>query len=857
MRRASLAVCLTLLAPLAGPGRAAAVDPPRGAPVPEPEPSLASPPRLKELVAAEIPPGTAFPAPEVTVVLSLDVGADGKVLKASLESGAGEPFDAAALDAARRFAFEPGRLSTGEAVPVTVTFRMRIQAPAPVLPQPFRLAGRLLERGTREPLPGVSLLARSGNEVLARATTDAEGRFSLEVPAGAFTLVAAPAGHQRLDAPVSGAAGESREENFYLEAMGGPNETVVSATPILREVMKEVLTAEQVAMVPGSAGDTLKAVLNLPGAARPPFGSGLLILRGSAPGDSKVFLEGQEIPLLYHFGGLRSTFAPPFLESVEFVPGNFSVDYGRAQGGIIDVRVRDPSATGFHGQADFNLYDVGVEMEGGLGSGWSLGGAFRRSWIDTVLSTFIPRDAHLSFSTAPRFYDFQFIAAWRPDPNQRLRIMFYGSMDRLVALLDQPASDPTITGSFDARISFYNLQTDYQSTLSPSLRQDTSFVLGLQEIDTQLGPQYFFALKLRRVSWRSTWTLDFSPAIQGRVGIDGQVLPVNISLNLPNAAGPNPVPPSTLPQIGTSQYVLEVDPAAFAELRFAATPSLSILPGVRVDWYSAIHHWSVDPRLLLRWQVGPSTVLKAGIGLYQQAPQPEQSAAVIGNPDLLPERSLQASIGVAQTFAPGVTLEVTPFYKALDRQAIPNSASNYDPSAPRYTNDGTGRIYGVETLLKVSLGDQFAGWLAYTFQRSLRTNPPTPQQPFDYDQPNNLTVLGTYQLGRGWSIGARFRLVSGNPDTPIVGSVYDSATGVYVPVYGATNSARLATFWALDIRVDKTWTFKDWKLRLYLDTQNVTNRKNQEGWTYNYDYTQRTPLTGLPILPILGLNGEW
>jgi hypothetical protein len=37
----------------------------------------------------------------------------------------------------------------------------------------------------------------------------------------------------------------------------------------------------------------------------------------------------------------------------------------------------------------------------------------------------------------------------------------------------------------------------------------------------------------------------------------------------------------------------------------------------------------------------------------------------------------------------------------------------------------------------------------------------------------------------------------------------------------------------------------------------VTNRENQEGWQYSFDYRQRTPLTGLPILPIAGLKAEW
>jgi TonB family protein len=854
---------LSILGLLAGPAAAAAqgtqatkaVETP---PPPAPEPTLATSPKLKELVAADVPPGTRFPAPEVVVVLSLDVSAEGKVEKASVESGAGEPFDAAALAAARRFDFEPGRLTTGEAVPVTVTFRLRIQEPAaPPPPAPVKLTGYLLERGSRLPIPNVPVSAIVGDQVVARASTDGSGRFQIEVPGGEFRLVASPPDRQKLDLLVKAAAGEVREENYLLESTGGPNETVVSATAIQREVMKDVLTAEQVFTVPGSAGDTLKAVLNLPGAARPPFGAGLLVLRGSAPGDSKVFLESQQIPQLYHFGGIRSTYAPAFLQSVEFVPGNFSVDYGRAQGGIIDVRVRDPRQDGFHGQADVNLYDIGVEMEGGLGNGWSIGGAARRSWIDTILPLFIPKDANLSFSTAPRFYDFQFIAAWNPDASQKLRLIFYGSMDRLVALLDKPQRDPTITGALDARISFYNLQAEYQKTFAPNFRQDTSVVIGLQEIQTQIGPQYFFDLNVRRLSLRSTWTYGFSPQWELRGGVDAEMGRAAISVNLPNATGPNPLPPSSLPQIGAQLTTMYYSPAFFAELRWAPLPNLSILPGVRANWFSDINQWAVDPRLLARWEVVPGTVLRGAVGLYQQAPNPQKTNTATGNPYLLPERSLQTSIGVGQKIVDGVSLDVTAFYKDLTQQAIPNSNSNYDPAAARYTSTGTGRIYGLETLLKVAIGDSFSGWLAYSFQRSLRTDPPTAQVPFDFDQPNNLTVLGTYQLGRGWSAGARFRLVSGNPYTPIKSSVFDSATGVFVPEYGETNSDRLAAFWAIDLRVDKVWTFKDWTLTLYLDTQNVTNRKNQEGWTYNYDYTDRTPTTGLPILPILGLKGEW
>ena len=390
MARARVAIVLSLLA-----ASAASAQTPTPAPAaPAEEPGLAFPPQLKELVPAEVPPGTLFPSPEVAVVLAIDVSATGTVEDVRVEQGAGEPFDSAALAAARRFEFTPGRLASGEAVPVTITFRLRITAPAapppeaaPPPPRPVRISGRLLERGTRKPLANAAVAARSedGATTYARGATDAEGRFALEVPATGFLLVGAAAGHERLEARVDARPGEEREETFYVESTVGSNVSVVRGERVRREITKQVIPADEVATVAGTQGDTLKAVLNLPGAARTAFGGGELILRGSSPGDSAAFIEGLEVPVAYHFGGLRSTFAPRFLESLEFVPGNFAPDYGRLTGGIVNVRVRDPVADAIHGEADFNLYDAGVAVEGPLSSTWSGGAAFRRSWIDTIL----------------------------------------------------------------------------------------------------------------------------------------------------------------------------------------------------------------------------------------------------------------------------------------------------------------------------------------------------------------------------------------------------------------------------------------------------------------------------------------
>ena len=63
-------------------------------------------------------------------------------------------------------------------------------------------------------------------------------------------------------------------------------------------------------------------------------------------------------------------------------------------------------------------------------------------------------------------------------------------------------------------------------------------------------------------------------------------------------------------------------------------------------------------------------------------------------------------------------------------------------------------------------------------------------------------------------------------------------------------------FHQLDLRLDKRFRFKSWQLSLYVDVQNVYNNGNVEGIDYNYNYTARRFVTGLPILPSFGIRGE-
>jgi hypothetical protein len=101
------------------------------------------------------------------------------------------------------------------------------------------------------------------------------------------------------------------------------------------------------------------------------------------------------------------------------------------------------------------------------------------------------------------------------------------------------------------------------------------------------------------------------------------------------------------------------------------------------------------------------------------------------------------------------------------------------------------------------------------------------------------------------------RFTSGFPETPVVGATYDADTDGYRPTRGRARTERLPAFFQVDLRIDKRWTFDTWRLDGTLDLLNATDRANSEQIRYNYDYSERAPVPGVPILPSLGVKGEF
>lgn len=757
------------------------------------QPADVTPPVLEQFVEAKAP----APATETAVVLELTIDAAGRVSEATVVESASPELDRAAVEAAKQFRFAPARRGD-EAIAVRVRYRYVFAAAAP------------------EPEPE---------------------------PASEPKPEPAPP-----PAPTEPKPAEPEPEYGATAEVEAPT----------RSVTRRSMKAEELARVPGVRGDAIRAVDILPGVGRSaPFDGSTPVIRGAGSNESQVFLDGTPVPLLFHFGGITSFFQSRLLDRVELYPSNFSARWGRVSGGVVEARVREPRRDRIHGMLDLSVLDSAALVEAPLGERGGMAAAVRRSNVDFFFEQFVPEDAY-SVVAAPVYWDYQLLATQELGGGHRLRLLGYGSRDSIELLFSDPnEADPTLRGDVGGSIEFHHLNARLDSRLSGDVKHALSLTLGYQDLQSHIGP-WLQELDAFELHARSELEVVASREVELAMGLDfaGQLADGRYVGPRPPGLEGDPTSREFGSLVRTFQLQRDgipiVQPALWAEMSWRPVERVLIVPGVRADYFEQIDAWSVDPRLGVRLEASDQTTLKGGVGLFTEPPEWYEPLDGVGNPALDPYRALHLSAGVEQKLGAGVELGLEAFYKRLWDRVVGTPGG----VPPYLINDGSGRIVGAELSAGVRPTPRTFGYVAYTLSRSERRNGNEDWRVFDNDQTHVLSAVASQKLGAGWELGARFRYVTGNPRTPVVAAVYDARIDQYRPVYGAVNSEREEAFHQLDVRVEKQWHISELTLAVYLEVMNAYNQQNPEGTRFSYDYSERETVSGMPILPNLGVRGE-
>lgn len=907
MLKKFLGKAVLLLASLAVPSAAYAQANSSGE-TPGHQPKLTKLPKLTHFEEAPYPDSEKEAGRTASVVLQIAIDERGLVSDAVVLEKAGPAFDAAALEAVKKFVFDPAEIDNKPA-PVKITYRyefvLKIEAPTP----PLNFDGEIKNRFTKQMIGGVTVTIDGMPEGQGSVVTDENGHFEFrDVPLGKHVITISGPNLTTVTTEEELEKGKKLSVKYALEPKEevpegeeSDLEIVVVAPKIQKEVVSTEIKAEEGRRVPGTQGDTLKVVQNLPGVARASFGSGQLVVWGAAPQDTRVYVDGIHIPLLYHGGGLRSVLTSDLVRTINLAPGGYGSEYGRGLGGLVTIDTRALRPTGFHGFVAADVIDTAAMVEAPINSSIRIAIAGRKSYLDRTLNVATSKDVG-DFVPIPDYYDAQVKITHDLGPNETIDVLGMAARDELTRTLQN--NDPAQVKRDFSLTQFQRVGIAYKRQFADGASMLLTPWIGFDHLTSRAsfgGTPTELDTKSTVFGLRAAYRARTSKNTVTTVGLDVEGMRSSLSrrgsVTLPPREGDISVfgqPPGD--QVNADNWnamTLTVAPYIQTDVSFL-DDRLHFVPGLRVEPFvttasrltpvagetpsigSTRQDTQIEPRLSSTFQLFPRLGLKAALGFYHQSPQSADLSAVFGNPRLGVERAFHLLGGSTFKITDKISFEEVLFY-SKSNDLVTRNSSDTPPLARALVQQGEGRAYGVQVLLRHELTGRFFGWVSYTLMRSERrdncassstsTDPdsgrtssacvPGDWRLFDYDQTHVATVVGSYDLGAGFEFGARFRYATGFPRTPVIGSFVSTRRDLYEPVFGQQNSIRIPAFVQLDARLSKRFTGTWGKAEIYLDVQNVTDRSNPEEIVYDYRYAHRNYITGLPVLPVFGGRLEW
>ncbi|MHB8417985.1 MAG: TonB-dependent receptor domain-containing protein [Myxococcales bacterium] len=828
------------------------------------------PPRLLRPSDARFPHGVTRGG-DVRLALTLDER--GAVAAVRLVESPDLALGQSAIEAARSLRFSPALVGgRPAAVEIDYVYHFTAPIPAPPLPRPSVLRGEVLSRGNRRPIAGAAVAAgRYG------AQTDGQGRFALALPPGAETVAVQAAGFEARSFRETLGPGQQLDVRYRLDpATAGGYETIVRAERERTELSRITLSGAELTEVAGTMGDPFRVIMLLPGVGSLVSGLAYPVVRGTVPAATGYFLDGVEVPILFHLFLGPAVVYPDFIESIDFYPGAPPPEYGRLMGGAVAASTAKPREAGLHASAYVDLINAGAFVEypfTSTGTTVTAAGRFSYTgWLTALVGNALepPGSPQLVLN----FDDYQ-LRVDQKLGDGHLRLFAFGSYDEVgaAATATTPADIQTI--------GFHRVDLRWQHALWGG-DLEAGLTYGIDEIGIEGGggpTNETLGIDEQSVRLRAQWSRQLAARWRLDLGADGDYRHLDLTDNLGGGSSPFPG--------GVANGSFS---GAWAELQWKPTPRWELSPGLRFDNYFASPGTDfpvVEPRLAARWKLLDQLVLKAGAGLYHQPPVllinvPAVDLAALS---LGLQEGVQTTVGAEWTFWRGnelhVDVYVNPILRAVELGlpgAVPSQAGGGSLGSPA-TN---GYAYGLEILLRHPLGGRWFGWIAYSLSQSSRyqTYPTLNAQgqqtgtasgylPFAFDQTHILNAVLDYRLGRGWTLGGVLHFNTGFPEDGVLTSQTEvegvNAGGqvAWIPVE-LDKVNRLPAFFRLDLRVSKVWTFDVWKLEWYFDVLNATGSSEVLGYSYGENPTTSGPpelvksAIAIPIvIPILGLKATY
>ena len=740
-------------------------------------------------------------------------------------------------------------------------------------PKTATISGFIRDAKTGETLTGAIVYSKEMPTI--GITSNSYGYFSLTLPVGKYSLIVQFLGYKTKIIPLdlkenTKISFDMEEESIALKEItitGEKNNNNVVQSELISKIdIKEI---QNIPVILGEK-DILKTIQLLPGVTPAGEGNAGFYVRGGGVDQNLILLDEAPVYNPSHLLGFFSTFNSDAIKDITLYKGGFPAEYGGRLSSVVDIKMNDGNNKEYHVSGGIGLIASRLSVEGPIVKNkGSFMIAARRTYADLFLKLLSRNgpDSIASKSTL-YFYDLNMKANYQLTEKDRVYFSCYLGRDNfnLGGTVGLNWGNVTATARWNHIINdklFSNtslIYSKYSYNFNVAVGNNTMHVLSeIQDWNLKEDLNYYLnsnntikfgfnAIYHTFVPSKVDSTVIFHVrSVDNRYALENALYISNDQTISPHLKATYGLRYSLFSSIGPG--------TVYSYNQVADVVDSAIYPKGKI--YNT--YGGLEPRLLMNYIINDSSSVKISYARTRQYIHLLSNTTsstpfdlwVPSNINIKPEIADQYTLGYFRNFSNNMyetSLEV--YYKTLQNQIDYRNGANLilNNKVESQLVFGKGWGYGVEFLIRKKYG-KLTGWISYTLSKAKRQFPDINGGNIflaKQDRPNNIAVVGMYELNPKLTFSATWIFISGNPVTFPSGRY--AIDGNIVPYYTERNGYRMPDYHRLDIGLTwqrkKTASFEsNWNFSIY----NVYARANAYAINFQQDPNDPTKMQAVQL----------
>lgn len=728
----------------------------------------------------------------------------------------------------------------------------------------YLLTGTIYDLVSKRPVQDIVVSVNGRN---MNAVTDENGKYSLKLPQGTYTLVTKSLGYQ------------NTRQNIVIYGSGTLNFDLVESLTQLQEIViesnrdaniKETMAGitsidvKEIKTIPLILGerDVLKVATTMPGVKTAGEGALGYNVRGGKTDQNLILFDNAVMYNPSHFFGIFSAINPFATGNVKIYKGTIPAEFGGRLSSVIDIETKDSNTEKFSGEASIGPVTGNLTIETPIVKDKSsLMTGVRATYSDWLLKTI---DEESIKNSEASFYDAVVKYNHRINDNNNIKAMLYFSNDKFSITSDSIFKYNNRLASLEWNHTFNDKNRGTFQLVNSQYKFNIAY-------ENEFNKNFDYNYNINESELKFNMKFLYSKVHKFDYGISSKIYAVE---------------PGTIEPLNANSTVeykrLEkekgLESALFLSDLIEVNEKLSFDIGLRYSFYASLGsgtqnryapnqpmsdesvietveygnnevietYGGLEPRISFRYFLSPSLSIKGGYNktiqyihlLSSNTAMSPVDTWKLSDLNVEPQKAHQFSLGLFKNFGSDVyEMSLDTYYKKMEDilDFKIGAELNLNDNIETELLQGEGRAYGIEFLLKKKSG-RLNGWIGYSYSRSeikldseFLTERVNNGEFFasNYDRPHDFNVVSNFKLTKRYSFSMNFNYQTGRPITYPVGKfIYNGTEQV---IYSDRNAERIPDYYRLDLGLNiegnhkiKKFAHSFWNISVY----NVLGRSN-------------------------------